>query len=96
MSDYSVELYREEGSQSRSVVLSVGPDGAVKLDTYDTGEVVERTWGHEDYEWWVDVPSSQVRKLLFALLRDRYSGRSDAVDEFAAFCKKEGIDYEDE
>jgi hypothetical protein len=45
----------------------------------------------EDYEFWVRVPANEIHNLLFALLRDRYAGRSDAVDEFRAFCKKEGI-----
>ena len=89
----SAGLYREEGAQSRSVRLSVEPDGAVRLSAVDWGETVEKWWGDDDYEFWVDVPSSAIRKLVFALLRDRYADRSGAVDEFRAFCEKEGIDH---
>jgi hypothetical protein len=29
---------------------------------------------------------------VFALLREKYLGRSDAVHEFREFCEKEGIE----
>jgi len=57
------------------------------------GELVRRVWGDDDYEFWVDVPATAVHKLVFALLRDRYAGRGGAVDEFNAFCEKDGIDH---
>jgi hypothetical protein len=57
------------------------------------GELVKQAWGDDDYEFWVDVPPTEIRKLVFALLRDRYANRSDAVDEFRVFCEKEGIDH---
>jgi hypothetical protein len=74
------------------VRLSVANDGSVRLDAQDMGKPVKETWGDSDYEFWVDVPTTALHKLVFALLRDRYSGRSGAVDEFRAFCKEHGID----
>jgi hypothetical protein len=91
---YSAELYRKEGAEFRSVRLTVKPDGSVLLDAQDMGKSVEEIWGDTDYEFWVDVPATAIRKLVFALLRDRYAGRSGAVDEFNKFCKTEGIDHE--
>jgi hypothetical protein len=61
---YSTELYRQEGVQFRSVRLSDEGDGSVRLDTQDMGELVEQTWGDEDYEFWVDVPPTEIRKLV--------------------------------
>jgi hypothetical protein len=90
---YSVELYREEGTECRWVRLSVKPDGSVLVDAQDMGKTVGEIWGADDYEFWVDVPGTAIRKLVFALLRDRYAGRSRAVDEFSEFCEKEGIDH---
>jgi hypothetical protein len=90
---HSVQLYRQGGPETRSVNLSVGPDG-VRLGALDAGPLVERTWGHDDYEYWVDVPSDEIHNLLFALVGERYADRSEAVDEFRAFCKKEGIKFE--
>ena len=56
------------------------------------GRGVEEIWGDDDYKFWVDVPAKALHKLVFALIREKYSGRSGAVDEFRAFCEKEGIE----
>ena len=58
------------------------------------GPFVEKVWGDDDYEYGVYVPTASGPKLMFALLREKYLGRSDAVDEFREFCKKEGIENE--
>jgi hypothetical protein len=89
---YSAELYRQEGAAFRSIRLNVNADGSVKLDAQDMGKGVEEIWGDDDYEFWVDVPAKALHKLVFALIREKYSGRSGAVDEFRAFCEKEGIE----
>jgi hypothetical protein len=90
---FSTELYRQEGTNSRFVRLTVKPDGSVLMETQDIGEQVERIWGDSDYEFWIDVPAGALTKLVFALLRDRYAGQGRAVDEFRDFCKKEQIDH---
>jgi hypothetical protein len=36
--------------------------------------------------------AAALHKLLFTLLREKYSRRRDAVDEFHAFRMKEGIE----
>ena len=90
----SAELYRQEGDPFRSVRLSVNADGSVRVDAQDMGTVVENVWGESDYEFWVDVPATALPKLVFALLREKYAGRSGAVDELRAFCKREGIEHE--
>jgi hypothetical protein len=90
---YSAELYRQQGTNSRFVNLTVKPDGSVLMETQDMGEYVERIWGDSDYEFWMDVPAGALPKLVFALLRDRYAGRAGAVDEFRNFCKQETIDH---
>jgi len=91
---YSIELYRQEADNFRSVRLAVHADGSVRLDAQDMGKLVEEVWGDTDYEFCVDVPATALRKLAFILLRERYAGRSGAVDEFRAFCKREGIEHE--
>ncbi len=90
---YSTELYRQEGTNSRFVRLTVEPDGSVFMETQDMGEHVERIWGDSDYEFWIDVPAGALTRLVFALLRDRYAGRAGAVDEFRDFCKKQQVDH---
>jgi hypothetical protein len=92
--DCSAELFREEGDPFRSIRLCVHPDGSVKLDAQDMGKAVKEIWGDSDYEFWVDVPATAIHKLVFSLLREKYSGRSGAVDEFCAFCKSEGVEHQ--
>jgi hypothetical protein len=91
---YSAELYRQEGDNFRSVRLSVYADGSVRLDAQDMGKVVEEVWGDDDYEFWVDVPATALRKLVYALIREKYLGRSGSVDEFRAFCIENEIEHE--
>lgn len=91
---YSARMYREDGGSARSIHLSVHADGSVRLEAYDSGSSVEEVWGDSDYEFWVTVPATALRKLAFALLREKYVGRDRAVDELAAFCKREDIEYE--
>jgi hypothetical protein len=90
---YSAELFRQDGDAFRSIRLCVKPDGSIKMDAQDMGKTVEEVWGDDDYEFWVDVPAMALHKLVFSLLRKKYTARSAAVDEFCAFCKKEGIEH---
>ena len=90
---YHTELFRQDGKNTRSVRLTVKPDGSVLMDAQDTGEYVERIWGDSDYEFWMDVPAGALAKLVFVLLRDRYAGQAGAIDDFRDFCKREQIDH---
>jgi len=91
---YAIQIYRKEGDPFRSVRLSVDADGSVRLDTHDMCTSVEEVWTDRDYEFWVDVPATALHKLVFVLLREKYADREKAVDEFTAFCKREGIEHE--
>ena len=90
---YSAEIYRQEGDEFRSIRLSVSAEGAVRLDAQDMGKLTKEIWGDDDYEFWVDVPATALPKLVFALIRDKYSGRNGSVDEFRALCEREGIEH---
>jgi len=74
MKDLSIELFRQEGDPFRSVRLSVNSDGSIKMDAQDMGKLVGETWGDDDYEFWVDVASEALHKLVFCLLLEKYSG----------------------
>jgi len=90
---YETELFRQEGVEFRSVRLEVREDGALRLDCQDMGEAAERVWGADGYEFWVDVPAGELRKLALALLREKYANRAGAVDEFRDSCKGAGIEH---
>ena len=91
---YTTELFRQEGHQFRAVDLTVNAGGSVKLYAQDMGVDVKEIWGDDEYEFWVDVPAKELHKLVFALLREKYSGRSQAVTEFKEFCGNEAIKHE--
>jgi hypothetical protein len=65
-----------------------------KMDAQDKGKLVDEIWGDDDYEFWVDVPATAIHKLVFSLLREKYFGRGGAVDEFCAFCTREGVEHQ--
>jgi hypothetical protein len=90
----TVQLAKQEGTESRSVRLHIGRDGTIRMDAHDMGPIVEQIWNHEDYEFSVQVPASAVGKLAFELLRDKFSGNLSAVDEFRSFCAERGILHE--
>jgi hypothetical protein len=51
----SVELYRQEGENFRSVRATLAED-KFTFDTQDMGKLVEEMWGDSDYEFWTIVP----------------------------------------
>ena len=91
--DLDVELFRDETQSFRSIRLEVKDDGSVKIDAQDMGKLVEEMWGDSDYEFWVEVRSSELPKLVFALLKDKYTNVHSAVDDFRDFCKSNSIEH---
>jgi hypothetical protein len=92
MSDLErVKISEETGTEARHVSLARRDDGSIRMDAVDTGPAVEKVWGSDDYEFWVTVPSQSVTRLAFVLLKEKFTGRSDAVTEFREFCKARGI-----
>jgi hypothetical protein len=88
----SINIAQQERPGIRTTVWAyIQPDGGLRLDGGDIGERVEQIWGDEDYEYWVEVPGSEIGKLLLLLLKEKYNGNINAVDEFKAFCESNGI-----
>ncbi len=87
----TIELAREGGANSRSVGLTLGKDGAVKVDLYDRGPLVEAMKGDSDYERWCSVPAEESGRLATALLHALFAEDAQAVDQFKAFCDAYGI-----
>lgn len=87
----SIELARQDGTEYRSVRLSLAEGGAIKIDAHDMGPNVERFWDHEDYEYSVAVPASAVARLAVALLAEKFTGNLGAVDAFRSFCEMHAI-----
>ena len=94
MASHVIELARQEGTEFRSVCLSLDDDGAIKMDAQDMGPTVTEMWGDDDYEFWVRVPPAALPKLAFELLRERFSGQLGAVDAFRDWCTAHGVQHE--
>jgi hypothetical protein len=91
-----IELVREswgenENKGDRWVDLYVGADGPVRLSHHDLRPSLKGP-SAEDYEYHVSVAAAAVPKLVFALLREKYLGRS-AVHEFRVFCKRKASNF---
>ena len=91
MSATEVQLAAVEGAESRTVQLQLQADGALRLHAYDRGATARLTFGRDEYEFWVTVPPDAVARLAFELLRDKFTGRLQAVTEFRDFCKSREI-----
>src|SRR5262249_16916554 len=63
MASRAIEIARREGTEFRSVYLSLEDDGTIKMDAQDIGPTVTEHWGDDDYEFWVRVPPASVPKL---------------------------------
>src|SRR6516225_9352568 len=70
-----IEIARQDGVEFRSVYLRLEDDGGIKMDAQDIGPTVTRTWGDDDYEFWVRVPPASLPKLAFELLREKFLGQ---------------------
>ena len=86
-----IQLAAVEGAESRTVQLQLQADGALRLHAYDHGATARLTFGRDEYEFWVTVPPDAVARLAFELLRDKFTGRLQAVTEFRDFCKSREI-----
>ena len=94
---YLSEIYRGRNAAFRRlahvVCLSVDAVGSVHLFAMDASTNGSDLWGDDNEEFCIDVPATELHKLVFALIREKYSGQADAVDEFTGFCAREEIEY---
>lgn len=81
-------------AESRKVSLLLQQDGSIQVSTLDVGPTALRTWGSDDYEFWVTVPPDAVGALAFELLRERLNGKLDGTDCLTQFCEANGVSQE--
>lgn len=94
MASQTVEIARQEGKNFRSVRLTLGEDGAIKMETQDMGAATSEVWGEDEYEFWVRIAPTAVSKLAFELLREKFAGQPGATDALRDWCKAHGIEHE--
>ena len=86
------EIYRQEGDNFRSIMVTLEADGTLMLDAQDMGPLVKEVWGDSDYEFWCRIPPHAAGKLAYVLLKKLYAGREQAVTEVRDLCAAEGIE----
>ncbi|MCA8891330.1 MAG: hypothetical protein KDA56_05815 [Hyphomonas sp.] len=89
----SVELYRQEGENFRSVRATLEGD-KFTFDTQDIGKLVEEMWGDSDYEFWTIVPKEAWGQLLMALSIEFFTNDPQATDRLHDICIAHGIPHE--
>lgn len=87
----SVELYREEGENSRSI-FAIADSDAFKIDGGDYGPKVKEFWGFDSYEFWTIVPREAWGSLLVAFAQEYLSG-DDGVSKLRDLCRKHGVTH---
>jgi hypothetical protein len=92
----SNEIARNEEGETKTVVwVSLNENYyGVRLAANDVGDAPKKFWGHDEYEYCVDVPKSEFGRLLVFLLKEKYIGNIGAVEDFRVFCKKNNIAHE--
>jgi hypothetical protein len=87
----SEEIFRQEGENFRSIMVTLEADGVLQVDAQDMGPLVKEVWGDSDYEFWCRIPPEAMGKLAYALIRKHYAGREQAVDEIRALCAEASV-----
>jgi hypothetical protein len=94
MAGQAIEIARREGTEFRSVRLTLDDGGVITMDAQDMGPTVSKIWGDDDYEFWTRVEPASLPKLALELLREKFAGRLDAVDALRDWCKAHDIEHE--
>ncbi len=88
----SIELFRDNGANFRSVRVRVDKDKFC-IETQDMGPTVEEVWGDADYEFWTTVPQEAWGELLLAFAQEFLAGDQQATDRLREICKKYDVSH---
>ncbi len=83
-----------ENALYRRIELQLMPNGKLRMEGVDMGELVEEWWGDYDYEYFITIAAEDKDKLLFNLLKDKYAGHDTAVQDFRSYLEDRKIPYD--
>ncbi|MEM6620624.1 MAG: hypothetical protein AAF674_00220 [Pseudomonadota bacterium] len=89
----SIELYRRDGEDSRTVWLEQSPE-KIAITTQDMGPLVEEMWGDSDYEFWTDIRREAYGSLLNVLMADLLRADANATETVRNLCRENGLDHQ--
>lgn len=86
---HSIVIYDKHLSDGSHYVLKAYLDasGHLVFEGYDTGPLVQATWGDSDYEYWLKIDAEHVPQVLLELIKDRFETDS----EFRQWLDRKGI-----
>ena len=90
----TIRLFEHKGSTSSFLDVEIKSDGSLEMSGYDIGEMPERFYGHDDYEYEVTVKPEHKDRLLLALLQEKYDNNFRASSQFMEFLNSRGIPYD--
>lgn len=88
-----VRIFESTGATRSAVDFELKADGTLELTGHDVGEAAERSFGRDDYEYWVTVETSDKDKLLLALLAERFAGDAQASTHLMKYLESKGVRY---
>lgn len=100
-----VTLYQEKVARLKCIVTAtIDESGQLVVEGYDSGELVERTWGDSDYEYSLKLKIASVEKLkqhlevnkdegLLLKIQQEFGG-ARAFSQFKNFLDQKEIEYD--
>ena len=73
------------------ISVEIMNDGVLRFSGQDMGEVTERFFGKDEYEYWLVVEAIDKDHLLLALIDKLHAGNLSVISEFQNFLGSEGI-----
>ena len=67
---------KDEQNYSRDKI-HIEENGRLFLDSYDIGQLPERVWGHDDYEYNTYIEAEWKDSSLLLLLKERFKTNND-------------------
>jgi hypothetical protein len=86
-----LELARGRGPDKRVTCLCLCYDRSIRLRTIEVGPASEGASSGPASERTLDVSREAMTELVVSLLRERYQGRSDAVEDLRELCRRHGV-----
>ncbi|MFN3960494.1 MAG: hypothetical protein ACK4NP_11330 [Parvularculaceae bacterium] len=80
------------GGDNPTAGFASADDIEFRLSATDSGPMVEKFWGAEDYEFSTAVRRSDFGSLHIALSREFFAD-ADGVRSFRAICEKHGVEH---
>jgi len=71
--------------------VEIMSDGVLRFSGQDMGEVPERLFGKDEYEYWLVVEAIDKDRTLLALIDKLYAGNLSLISKFQSLLGSEGI-----